>query len=729
MSGSSLFNGTSCSVTGLVPGVCQESVCQSGVCMLVATSGNDCTPSGTAPGCNRYICNASGQCTQQPAVDGEVPIDSQIFASDCFFSNTCYNGAAVSQSYVDSTPANLDASSECAPFVCSGGNSVQIFKDSTFACMSDQDPCTDDHCLIGGPTGSSCQHFFTLDSPCNDGLACTTNDRCSSRGCEGSLLANFSTCGCNQNGQCLSGLCVNPDFSLCDDGNPCTVDNCNATGCYPTLLPDGSPCPNSNDSLCDASQCFSGQCIPQPLPNGTLCSNGLSGSPCSSALVGQCISGSCLYGYPNRFRSDGYLIPQQRGPSCTTQRSCQNGLEYRGQGSASMCPQDNDPCVQTGCNIMGCCTRSFIPSPTCKQCTQAVPSLSVDLSSFNIINESGCLPFVSNSASTSYLFDIGFSFPFFDRNVSQFYLNPNGFIQFYDAAVPPLKSPQGVVFPNATLAADIVAIFWTALDPTAWTDTCISTSFYYDDVALTSVRRIDYRSVPFEGVGSLPYRYNYPSKFSFSGTIFLVESTGEIVFEYPDAIYMEESLCMFVTSGIQSATGHCQSGMFNGDGLNGFGWSSYTGALSFIESNYAIAFQPRLPEPNNICQLHVTAVPFNPYVPSLPSDRQYSDQLDDDQLGNTVYDIGFPFQLYGRDMSTFRVGSNGYVILYEETSPSYEDINSYFFTLGRPYSVFRATGIDPSDVYFANHPGFHFIALAAYDLSFLFFFINFFFHF
>lgn len=64
-------------------------------------------------------------------------------------------------------------------------------------CVDDGNPCTDDYCDGEG----GCVHVANA-APCDDGLACTSND----------------TCG--------NGFCMGDPPPECDDGNPCTVDLC-----------------------------------------------------------------------------------------------------------------------------------------------------------------------------------------------------------------------------------------------------------------------------------------------------------------------------------------------------------------------------------------------------------------------------------------------------------------------------------------------------------------------
>lgn len=51
-----------------------------------------------------------------------------------------------------------------------------------------------------------------------------------------------------------AGACAVMSMSMCDDGNPCTVDSCSEGNCASTQLPDGSPCD------VDGRRCVGGAC-------------------------------------------------------------------------------------------------------------------------------------------------------------------------------------------------------------------------------------------------------------------------------------------------------------------------------------------------------------------------------------------------------------------------------------------------------------------------------------
>jgi len=105
---------------------------------------------------------------------------------------------------------------------------------------------------------------------CNDGNPCTLNDRCQTGWCKGDVAANGTECTdgnlCTAMDRCISGLCVGqmvPEGSACDDNNMCTTGEiCRGGSC----TPQGNL--NCNDSnACTAELCIPARgCVYTPLP-------------------------------------------------------------------------------------------------------------------------------------------------------------------------------------------------------------------------------------------------------------------------------------------------------------------------------------------------------------------------------------------------------------------------------------------------------------------------------
>ncbi len=182
------------------------------------------------------------------------------------------------------------------------------------------------------------------DAPCDDGNACTLEDRCSGSTCSGQLVDLRTFCddgddctvdNCDQNQGCVNdpvevAVGVEGGGQLCDDGNQCSFDSrCNELGqcrwtnqyicgvCDPTE-PDGCAEENLAQDLCDGRLtcvagfcevdrktvpacadprldpclvpgCDEGDCTTSPLPDDTACSDL---SSCTKGDV--CQRGSCV---------------------------------------------------------------------------------------------------------------------------------------------------------------------------------------------------------------------------------------------------------------------------------------------------------------------------------------------------------------------------------------------------------------------------------------------------
>ncbi len=166
-------------------------------------------------------------------------------------------------------------------------------------------------------------------------------------------------------GKCAKGP------SICDDGNPCTIDDCDpAKGCITTI----KPCADSDPCTLDSCDVTTGDCqhVPDPCDDGNACTTGscTPGSGCLFAAVDcsdsdACTSDGCT-------PSSGCLhasLNCDDGLTCTVD-SCNSasGCVHKQQGAGKCCESDPDcddnnvctaeHCVGGFCNsqgIFGCC--------------------------------------------------------------------------------------------------------------------------------------------------------------------------------------------------------------------------------------------------------------------------------------------------------------------------------------------------------------------------------------
>ena len=152
---------------------------------------------------------------------------------------TAKNGAACD----DGEPCT--AQDSCLGATCQG----------SAADCSDNNPCTDDFCV----QGQGCVHSGN-NAPCDaDGSVCTAMDTCSGSAC-------------------VPGAAI-----TCDDGSPCTTDQCDAlAGC--TTAPVNGDC--DDQSPCTAQdKCVAGVCAGQPTNEKEPCELGEASAFC---LAGTC---------------------------------------------------------------------------------------------------------------------------------------------------------------------------------------------------------------------------------------------------------------------------------------------------------------------------------------------------------------------------------------------------------------------------------------------------------
>jgi hypothetical protein len=274
------------------PAACPENACQSALCKSDGTCGlGPVKPCDDGELCTDDSCDVTAGCVYAP---------NQVTCTDgdaCTTLDACVGGACVG-----SEPVVCSASDGChIAGVCdsaTGTCSSPVAADGTWC--DDGNSCTggDDACLAG------------VCAP-GTALACAASDMCHvSLGCDpasGCLGETPITCSasdeCHEPGICYTGGttdpqgnvpppgCTNPpkaDSALCEDGNPCTVqDQCQSGTCtagYPLACEASDPC-----HLPGVCLPATGACSNPIGPDGAGCSDGVA---CS--LNDTCVGGKCM---------------------------------------------------------------------------------------------------------------------------------------------------------------------------------------------------------------------------------------------------------------------------------------------------------------------------------------------------------------------------------------------------------------------------------------------------
>ncbi|MDH5672365.1 MAG: hypothetical protein OEZ06_09460 [Myxococcales bacterium] len=241
--------------------------------------------------CNIGVCDPSdGTCSQEPTNEGGECDDGNL----CMGGETCQSGECTGADIInDCDDGNVCTTEiECDPVAgC-------VRSDNTLEC-DDGNPCTEgdvckaSECKPGTPVvceGSECQdsacdpdsgECVVTNAPdnqsCDDGLACTSGDRCVDGSCEptdGNVCGEGGSCGsdsgssyvctCDEDyvappegGMCTSLLC---GTKTCDENASCTDASGDGTcECNPGWKGDGETCVDFDECLDQENPCSDGR--------------------------------------------------------------------------------------------------------------------------------------------------------------------------------------------------------------------------------------------------------------------------------------------------------------------------------------------------------------------------------------------------------------------------------------------------------------------------------------
>lgn len=344
-----------------------EDACTDGLCHGATL---DCDDDNI---CTADICLPDSGCLHEPTTgscdDGQA----------CTLGDACEGGQCVGVAVDCDCQSDLD----CAAFeddnVCNGTLVCDLTK-VPFQCRVD--PATvvdcpapqgaDAACLVAwcDPGSGSCQLLpANTGGACTDGDACTLGDQCAAGACTGTIPLN------------------------CNDGNPCTLDTCDALqGCQHEAVE--GPC-NDQNTCTLADSCVDGQCqgsgtldcdddnpctkdVCDPLAG---CQHPPTNAPCSDgdACTGKdlCVGGACQPGEPVSCDDDNVCTQDlcdaqvgclhspvaggcDDGNSCTQGDHCQMG---KCQGVGTVDCDDQNPCTDDLCDLEQGCHYQFNAKP------------------------------------------------------------------------------------------------------------------------------------------------------------------------------------------------------------------------------------------------------------------------------------------------------------------------------------------------------------------------------
>lgn len=314
-----------------VAGDCQQLVCDGmgGVTTENLDSDapdddNDCTGDVCEQGSpdhpflpDTQSCGAAGTCDGMGACIGcSVPTDCAGTDTFCR-QRTCVANACgfTFTSAGTALPAGSQTAGDCQRLQCDGNGNITSVHDNADAPPDDGNTCTGDTCVSGAP-----QHPpLALDTTCAEGMgivcdgegscvACNSGGQCANQG----TVCQVATCIANAcglantadgvaaplstqtEGDCRFVECdglggtesVIDNADLPVDGNPCTLDQCNAGVPSNPNAMAGIPC--GTNGTCDGA----GNCENANLPLGAVC---VASADCMSGMCrdGRCCNESC----------------------------------------------------------------------------------------------------------------------------------------------------------------------------------------------------------------------------------------------------------------------------------------------------------------------------------------------------------------------------------------------------------------------------------------------------
>ena len=309
---------------------CTTDVCMTGTCFSVGdtydacddhnpcTTADTCNGAGTCAGSNDdgAFCADSNPCTDE-ACSGGTCVPTVVESRPCDDNNDCTaddlcnaSGTCVGTPETGVACQGVDP---CIPGICVAGGCIMELAGSFGIACDDSEPCSVDDICGGGACGGVPKNCSSASGPCavgycdldtgnclseaiNEGLECDDSDPCTvATLCEaGHCMGDLVDCS-DLDDVCLAGICNETgtcvavpanDEGICDDGDPCTVDDvCGSGACVGVAL----DCSDLDDA-CHVGQCDeSGSCVAAAANDGDACTDGDANTTNDTCQAGACV--------------------------------------------------------------------------------------------------------------------------------------------------------------------------------------------------------------------------------------------------------------------------------------------------------------------------------------------------------------------------------------------------------------------------------------------------------
>ena len=331
--------------------------CDQGTCIGDPVECDDDNP------CTDNVCTEMGGC-EYPAISG--PCDD---GNPCTLGDQCGDG----ECHGTAVPCDCQADSDCAALedgdLCNG----------SLICDTSAVPY---QCQVDPETFVVCPEPEGIDAFCLQPQCEPATGACSLVPAHDALLCDNGD-ACTVNDKCTDGVCAAGNAVNCNDGNPCTDDSCTPdSGC--THTDNQAPC-NDNDvcstqDQCDQGQCLGGQslvCDDGDKCNGLETCDGNTGCVGGQSLV--CNDGDLCNGLetcdPETGCVGGQSLACDDGDKCNGLETCDP--ETGCMGGQSLVCDDGDKCNGL---------------ETCSPETGCVGGQSLECSDDNVCTDDSCDP-------------------------------------------------------------------------------------------------------------------------------------------------------------------------------------------------------------------------------------------------------------------------------------------------------------------------------------------------